>query len=441
MSLTYQALLREDEPEQNTPIEEVDLNAMSMGQKSGHVAKSFYKWYQETYGAGDYGSYCREVYMDHPTLGNSIITENRGGTYAIPYTIGESGQVAFGEKPAWRQVMMTYVPVDEPTEAPTMSASEAEAVSEALAESLEGAILEVSEEISEAKDADDDPLKIKIKLIEPGWGNKRDNHYYSREMLEAAAPKFVGAKMYVTDHKPDEKNVMTEVATILRHDGFTESGAPVMEVGIHDPYFARSVRNRQKLGTLHQLENSILATGSVRMGEVGGKPGKIVEAINEVKSVDFVTRAGAGGHALALAESEEGAMPQEETTTIVVTESSAITATTGETSTTTSAQNVAITETAPATEPVLLSEADVAALLKEDAGLPEASKERLAKGQYAGKEKLQEAIVAEKDYIKKLTGSGKPAGLGESAAAPQHQSVPLAERQKSLDAIKYGREV
>lgn len=432
MSLTFTALLWEnDPPEQNTAVEEVDLSAMSMGQKAEHIRRSLYKWYKEAYGGGDYGMYCRDTYMDHPTLGNSAIVEDRGSTWAIPYQIGESGQVTFADKGGWRQVMMTYVPVDEPTEPPTMAASETQPVAEALAESFDGAILEVAD-VAEAKDSkDDDPLKIKIKLIEPGWGNKRDNHYYSREMLEAAAPKFVGAKMYATNHKEDEKNVLTEVATIIRHDGFTESGAPVMEVGIHDPYFARSVRNRQKLGTLHQLENSILATGNVRMGEVGGKPGKIVEAINEVKSVDFVTRAGAGGHALALAESEEGAaMPPEKETPQA-----------GATETTTTAEAATTPATIAETQPTLLSEADVTALLKEDAGLPEASRERLSKGQYTDKDKLQEAIVAEKAYIKQLTGSGKPAGLGESAAASAIQSVPLAERRKSLDAIKYGREV
>lgn len=433
---TYFTTFSENEPvEQNTPVEEVDLSAMSMGQKSEHIQRSLYKWYKEAYGGNEYGMYCREVYLDHPTLGNSAIVNDRGATYAIPYQIGGNGEVTFAEKPGWQQVMMTYVPVDQPTEPAPMAAAEAEPMAESLAESLvesfDGAILEVSEDISEAKSADDDPLKIKIKLIEPGWGNKRDNHYYSREMLEAAAPKFVGAKMYATNHRDEEKNVMTEVATILKHDGFTQSGAPVMEVGIHDPYFARTVRNRHKLGTLNQLENSILATGSVKMGEVGGRPGKIVEAINEVKSVDFVTRAGAGGHALALAESEEGAMPQENVaevaTTVAVNTNTVIAGAT-------TVPVAIVEEVAP-----LLSEVEVTTLLKEDAGLPEASKERLTKGQYATKEALQEAVVTEKAYIKALTGSGRPAGLGESAAAPTHQSLPLAERRKAGDAIKYGQ--
>src|SRR4051812_9269254 len=41
--------------------------------------------------------------------------------------------------------------------------------------------------------------KVVLDLIEEGFGNEADGHYYSGALLERCAPKFVGAKMY-SDH-------------------------------------------------------------------------------------------------------------------------------------------------------------------------------------------------------------------------------------------------
>jgi hypothetical protein len=54
------------------------------------------------------------------------------------------------------------------------------------------------------------------------------------------------------------------------------------------------------------LNVSIQASGTAKPFELDGRKGKIVETINpEGANVDWVTRAGAGGHALRLAESAE----------------------------------------------------------------------------------------------------------------------------------------
>src|SRR5690606_27114494 len=76
-------------------------------------------------------------------------------------------------------------------------------------------------------------------------------------------------------------------------------------VGVYDPLFAQKVRNRAKLGTLENLQASILASGTARPGfEEGGRKGKLVESITNAFSVDWVTRAGAGGRAVRLVENE-----------------------------------------------------------------------------------------------------------------------------------------
>ena len=147
------------------------------------------------------------------------------------------------------------------------------------------------------------PVKLDVLLIEPGWGNTRDNNYYPAPMLKEYAPIFKGAKMYATDHREHEKSVLTEVAQILSCPvGFTPSGGVVARVGVFDERFAASVRNRAALDALDSLAVSILASGTSSPFAESARKGRRIDAITEVKSVDFVTRAGAGGRALRLAE-------------------------------------------------------------------------------------------------------------------------------------------
>ena len=174
-----------------------------------------------------------------------------------------------------------------------------------LAESNTGSILSISESQG-VEDDEPAPLELEVVVIEPGWGNSKDNHFYSAEMLKEHARVFEGAKMYATDHKSAEKNVLTEVSQVLACPvSFTESGAPIARVGVFDNAFAESIRNRAALGKLEDLHVSILANGTARPYTENGRTGKYVETISAGASVDWVTRAGAGGHALRLAENEQ----------------------------------------------------------------------------------------------------------------------------------------
>jgi hypothetical protein len=67
-------------------------------------------------------------------------------------------------------------------------------------------------------------------------------------MLERDAHVFEGVKMYTTNHKEDEKSVRTEVSQVLRCPvGFTDTGAPIAQVGVFDPAFAENIKNRAAL--------------------------------------------------------------------------------------------------------------------------------------------------------------------------------------------------
>lgn len=260
------------------------------------------------------------------------------------------------------------------------------------------------------------PLLMDVALIRPGWGNKTDNRYYSREMLARDAKVFEGAKMYTTDHRQGEKSVRTEVSQVQEIIGFTDDGAPIARVAVHDPDFAEAARNRAKLKTLESLECSILARGKIRSGEVDGRKGFIVEAITDKHSVDWVTRAGAGGHALNLAETDGGGTMSDEQERAAEQESGS---------------NEQVTEAHPEEE-VLLSEAEATSILGES-NLPDVVKKRLAESGYKDAEQVEEAITAEVEYLKAVTGSGKPFGQGGSQ--PPDTSISEADVQKKYDDI------
>lgn len=357
-------------------------------------------------------------------------------------------------------------------------------IGQPLAESIHGAGVTLAEGEAPANGARS-PLDINVKLITPGWGNKRDNHYYPAEVLKRDAKMFEGVKMYATDHIAAEKNVRTEVSQIRAITGFAPDGAPIARVTVHDPSFAEMVRNRAAAGLLDSLECSILAYGSAKRGTApDGREGNIVEAITAAQSVDWVTKAGAGGHALALAESAADAAGDQPMLTEV--EKLALLAESG---LHTAAQkrlagaayaDAAALQTAIATEKAYLAEVEVApddiaaikgmldkasAALAAIGGappaapaapaappapaekpvpaaevaaeldrhnLPPASRARLAEAQYATAEEVKAAALQEIEYVKTVTGSGRPK---LPRAADTATERPLAEREATANNI------
>jgi len=298
--------------------------------------------------------------------------------------------------------METEVPVSEPE-------------GEKLAESFGGSLSLAEADMPANGNGARSPLKMDVRLITPGWGNARDNHYYSADVLRRDAKVFEGVKMYTTDHKENEKSVRTEVARIDSIRAFADDGAPIARVTVFDPEFAEQTRNRAQAGILDSLECSILAYGKAKPGTVDGRKGNIVEAITAAQSVDFVTKAGAGGHAMNIAEHAEGISTMET-----------------ETITNVAATTPIITNAPPAvTPPVLLAEAEVKTELAATT-LPAPSQKRLAEGKYPDKAALEAAVASEIAYLKEVTGSGKPV-MPKSAVTGQPAT--LAEVNKRVDAV------
>ena len=304
--------------------------------------------------------------------------------------------------------------------APESPTPETDAIAEVqMAESLESqAVVTVDGEIAEAGETAK-PFELSVQIIKPGWGNTRDNHYYPAEMLRRDAKKFEGAKMYETDHRDAEKSTRTWVSTVKEISGFTDDGAPIARVVVHDPSFVERLRNLNAASMLEKMECSILASGSAKNGfELDGRKGRVVESITDVSAVDWVTKAGAGGRAMSIAESDAGAGNTPETTDAdEVPEVPVVPEVPAED---VPAEEVPASEEptpeSAATSPAYLTEADIAPLI---ARLARPVADKIKGGQYATVAEVKQAIEAEIAYIKSITGSGSVALLGETARPRQ----------------------
>ncbi len=336
--------------------------------------------------------YVRDTFVAHPTFSNSLVVEARkdGKLYAVPFEM-DGNSVNYSPLTDWKEVRTTYE-YTEPEEEPEMEMAEAS-----------GSVMSISERAEEII-----PLHVDVQLIKPGWGNKRDNHYYPREVVEKDARVFEGVKMYESDHGTD-KTTKLWVSTVKEIKGFTDDGAPIALVSVHDRSFAERLIALDADGLLDKMECSILAAGTAKKGEVDGKKGHIVESITSADSVDWVTRAGCGGRALALSEKEEATMENTEAVEGAVVQES---------------EPVVISEQeqpepAPAVSPERVAE------LVQATNLPDAAKSKLLK-EYANESEIEAAIAAEVAYVKEVTGSGKPFAQGGSAEPAQ-----LTEDQKT----------
>lgn len=332
--------------------------------------------------------------------------------------------------------------------------------------------------ITEIEESENGPLHAIVRIIRPGWGNKRDNHYYPKDVLKRDAFKFIGAKMFETDHKQHEKSTRTWVSTIEDIIGF-EDGAPLAKVAVHDDNFAERLRNLNNLGILEKMECSIAASGTARRGfKMGGREGKQVEAISKVSSVDWVTRAGAGGAAVSLMEAEvdfeeilkdkEGRAKEikrilsagemnedakQEFISLIEADQRA-----NETllnfigvEETNMGEEQEILEEQPEEEipeeepveeveiqekdPEFLSIEKVKEVLAETS-LPKHAQIHIAySGKFTSAEELKEVAEAELEYIKTITGSGKPYGLDKKVPKKQDKSNKFAEAENAKDKL------
>ena len=163
---------------------------------------------------------------------------------------------------------------------------------------LTGHVIEAAEDPNENRRG---PLEVKTVYIASGAGNQVDAHYYRPEVLEtaAAAGKFNGIKMYLTNHVEAEHNVRNE-AGFTKDDAIydAELGGVVGTAIVTDPDYAEKTRNLRDVKRLDMLHDSIYGYGTSESGEVDGEEYNVVTELTSLEAIDWVSRAGAGGRAL-----------------------------------------------------------------------------------------------------------------------------------------------
>lgn len=390
----------------------------------------------------------RSVFAGHPELADSVVIDDREEAvkFVVAYFYGDDG-IEFAPMEGWRRVELHYRFVDGEMEA----TGEAEAVREATEDDTASLSEAEAAAIETGRRA---PVVVDFQMIRPGPGNARDKHYYPAGVLRRDAHVFNGVDVFATDHKETDRSERTKVGKVLRvPTRFTEDGAPVAQVLIYDPAQAEKARNRNDADALDTLECSIFGTGRAKESDVGGVTYKVVEAITAGRYLELVSKAGAGGKALSLAESNSGGgdvkkqerpSPVEEVEEVEIEEAEdGSEAGTEQEPTEAPAEEPENEEPeggeegedeAPAEE-CALGEADVSRLL-EGVRLPDKVKELLARGEYAD----EAALIAEVDAVRETfiasTGAGRPTGTGDNSPSPQKSRAELMrEREAAQSAV------
>jgi len=155
---------------------------------------------------------------------------------------------------------------------------------------------------------DDESRTVTITPIRPGPGNKRDKFFYPTETLREATASgiFNGLKMFRNHpRKSDEKDlperdVKDWFATTREARWDDTRQMPRLPVVVHDEADYRRWKEAPE-----QIAFSIRGGGYARDGKVNGEDFRIVESLAKVRSVDWVTEAGAGGAIFAESAAEE----------------------------------------------------------------------------------------------------------------------------------------
>lgn len=150
-------------------------------------------------------------------------------------------------------------------------------------------------------DAGDGGTRRQITIIEAGWGS---SGYYAREVLARDGPKAwpAGTHMYLNhpgefeDSDRPERNV-ADLVGVLATDPVMVGNELVAEADVFAHWSPMIDEVAPHIGV------SIRAMGEMEYGEAEGKKGVIIKSLGEGISIDYVTKAGAGGKVGQLIES------------------------------------------------------------------------------------------------------------------------------------------
>lgn len=144
---------------------------------------------------------------------------------------------------------------------------------------------------------------IDMQIIRAGWGSS--GHYAESVIARDGPALFVkGTHCYidhpsVTEESDRPERSVRDLAAVLDEDAYSTDGGKTLraKVRVFAPYREFIREAWQHIGV------SIRALGTAEPGEAEGRPGMLIRSLTAAESVDFVTRAGAGGKVVSLLES------------------------------------------------------------------------------------------------------------------------------------------
>jgi len=392
-------------------------------------------------GSGDNAPWvwCHDVYDDYaiytvePRDGSGDLESK---TYRVGYSLLD-GVVNLGEPTEVRKVV-TYEPVTQQESAH-------------LEVELTGDLVPLVEAKAVGKDG-----LTKVKIISPGVGT---SGYYGADLLSREAAKFAGAQCYwdhptVTEEadRPERslRDLAGKVVGTPTWNGNGPKGPGVYaDVQVFKPYQEAVQELAPHIGL------SMRGLGKAKMGEIDGRKMPVIESIEKVKSVDFVTMAGRGGEVLQLFEAARGGRANitKEVHTVDEKEAQALREAAA-------AKDAEITRLQEATatleatnkrlqEALLLREArDVVVAELAKVEMPELTRQRLtetlaarpvlkdgALDKEAYCRTIDEAAKAELQYIASVTGAGQVRGLGSAGGQGGAADAGAAALQESFKAL------
>lgn len=270
------------------------------------------------------------------------------------------------------------------------------------------------------------------KIIQPGWGS---TGYYPADVLERDGAQVyrAGTHMYwnhatATEEAERPEGDLNTLAAVLTTNAQWLANGPkgpglYANAKVFSDY-ADKINEKAEFTGL-----SIRGGGSFRFGEADGREGRIITAIKRADSIDFVTKAGAGGHVVLMESQPAPQWTEEEQTdmdelkealALVETQKAQIARLT-EGLILREAKDIATTELAKSTLPAV-TQTRLATTL---AANPPVADGALDKAAYATK--IAEAIADETAYLQQVAGfgNGRVEGMGTTSTttttdAPDH---------------------
>jgi len=136
-----------------------------------------------------------------------------------------------------------------------------------------------------------------IKIIQPGWGS---SGYYSEALLQNSVQQYHSGLHNFWNHQTEAEmqerpeRDLRDLASVQVEDAWYDPNGP-QGPGLYSRVKPFSQYTEAITEMAPYIGMSHVALGKAKEGEADGRKGPIIESISQVRSVDYVTRPGAGG--------------------------------------------------------------------------------------------------------------------------------------------------